>query len=225
MNRLNTIILLLSGLIVSLCHGQNFVFAHGIENTSDQGGRAVATDPLTRAVVVTGYHYGTMDFDPSAGVSTRASAGGADVFIAKYDSAGNLLWATDFGGSLNEYPSDVGLSLYGDIYVCGSFNGTVDFDPGAASVQRTSRGGTDAFLVKFDGNGVFQWVVTFGGASTTNALDGADGLVVGLNEVYLVGSFEGSFIDVNPNGTPYYQHSSGDQNMFLIKYTAYGDHI
>ena len=180
------------------------------------------------SVAVTGFHYGITDFDPSAGVSTRSSAGGADVFIAKYDSAGNFLWATDFGGSSNEYPMDIAIDEFGDIFVCGSFNGTVDFNPGFGSATHTSRGGTDAFLVKFDANGTFQWVITFGGGSSTNALDGADGIVMDPigDYLYLVGSFEGSFIDVNPLGTAVYQHSTGDQNMFLIKYNSNtGQHI
>ena len=213
MNRFITRTFLLFGLIVSLCHGQSFEFAHGIGNTGSDGGRAVATMPHDGSTVVTGYHSGTVDFDPSPSIATRSSNGGTDVFIARYDSAGNLLWVTDFGGNFNDYPVDVAIGSYSSIFVCGSFNGTVDFDPGPNRVRRTSRGGTDAFLVKFNSQGVFQWVITFGGTSTTNALDGADGIAVDpVGDVYLVGSFEGTFININPLGTAYYVSSQGDQN-------------
>jgi len=52
-----------------------------------------------RRVYVTGSFSGTADFAPGQGVYNLASAGGADVFVCKLDSAGNVVWVRDMGGT------------------------------------------------------------------------------------------------------------------------------
>ncbi|MFK7969429.1 MAG: T9SS type A sorting domain-containing protein [Bacteroidia bacterium] len=203
---------------------QSFEFAHGMGNANFDEGRSVAVDSRNGDIVITGFHTGTVDFDPTAGTSNRTSFGGTgDMFVAKYDSDGAIQWATDFNGDQNDFPMDVAVDGSGNIYVAGAFNGTVDFDPGIGTASRTSRGWTDAFLLKLNENGTFQWVVTFGGVNTNNAQDGADAIALdAAGNVYLVGSFEGSFININPLGSVSFQSAINDQNIFLIKYNSNG---
>jgi len=75
---------------------------------------------------------------------TLDHASGQDIFVASFDSDGNLRWARAFGG-LGE---DKGLALVVDneqhlVHVVGHFSGVVDFGGGNTS----SAGGTDAFLL------------------------------------------------------------------------------
>src|SRR4051812_6579458 len=53
-------------------------------------------------VFATGGFYGTVDFDPGPGVFNLTSAGATDIFISKSDSAGNLIWAKQLGGTGND---------------------------------------------------------------------------------------------------------------------------
>src|SRR5205085_2835296 len=88
---------------------------------------AVTTDALGN-LFVTGYFYGTSDFDPGAGVTNLTSAGGEDIFIAKYDASGILLWAKRIGGT----GDDAAYSMVSDgtgVIITGTYTGTVDFDP------------------------------------------------------------------------------------------------
>lgn len=45
----------------------------------------------------------------------------------------------------------------------GAFAGTVDFDQGAGVAQLTSRGGTDAYVARYSGDGLFKTVTQLGG--------------------------------------------------------------
>lgn len=217
-------IAVITSLIFCICllQAQDFHFAYKMGNTGSDLGRDIAVGKFSSDngdYFVTGTHTGTVDFDPSASVQTRTSAGMQDVFIAKYDSAGNLLWVTDFGGSLNDVPNAI-VASSGYVYVTGLFRGTVDFDPGFGSASRTASGDTDIFLVKFHGTtGVFEWVVTMGGSGIGNSEAGI-GLAIHTNAaIYLTGVFEGTNVNFNPNGTPSYLSAIGDMNIFIAKYS------
>lgn len=224
MKTINLLLILFISILYCSLSAQSFEFAHGMGNANFDEGRSVAVDPRNGDIVITGFHTGTVDFDPTAGISTRTSSGGtSDMFVVKYDSDGAIQWATDFSGDQNDFPMDITVDASGNIFVVGAFNGTVDFDPGIGTASRTSRGFTDAFLLKLDENGAYEWVITFGGVNTTNAEDGADGVAVdAAGNVYIVGSFEGSLININPLGALSFQAAVNDQNMYLIKYNTNG---
>lgn len=77
-----------------------------------------------------------------------------------------LQWARSVGSSITDVVSGVDTDSSGNIYVCGGFTGTADFDPGPGVESATSNGAYDTFLLKLDAQGQFVWVRTFG--STTN---------------------------------------------------------
>ena len=75
-------------------------------------------------------------------------AGKEDAFLAKFDSAGKLLWLRQFGTEENERPLGLALGREGQIFVTGFTEGQMD---GAKF-----SGGRDIFLVQFDKDGVKQ---------------------------------------------------------------------
>ena len=81
------------------------------------------------------------------------------LFVAKYDPAGNVLWAKeDAHGSCD--PKGIALDRWGNIYVTGGFFGTVRF--GSEAIGAAKQDG-DMFLVKYDSGGNFLWVRSPGG--------------------------------------------------------------
>src|SRR5207248_3090451 len=76
----------------------DFGFALRLGGAISDMGRAVAADAAGN-VYVTGTFGGTVNFDPGAGTFNLTSAGFDDVFVAKYTSAGALVWAGDIGGA------------------------------------------------------------------------------------------------------------------------------
>lgn len=86
-----------------------------------------------------------------------------DIFVQKYSSVGNLLWMSGIVGTGQEsaYYMDIGPS--GNIYISGSFNETVDFDMGPATLEFTPSHAIDAFLINIKNDGSVGWVQTVGG--------------------------------------------------------------
>src|SRR5689334_1708538 len=75
---------------------QDLVYAKGFSNSTPQGGnaesRAIAVDAAGNKYVL-GRFQNSTDFDPGAGVQDLVSAGGYDIYFAKYDAANNYVWA------------------------------------------------------------------------------------------------------------------------------------
>ncbi len=132
---------------------------------SDRG-NSVAIDSFGD-VYVAGWFKGAVDFDPGAGVETRFSNGDCDAYLAKFDNNGNLLWVDTWGGSNWDYCCAVTVDNMGYVSVAGAFQSKVDFDPGPGSMLINSAGGEDAFASRFDSNGGFMWVNTWGGDSVS----------------------------------------------------------
>lgn len=140
-------------------------------------------------VVITGSFEDTADFDPGPGTANLTSAGGYEAYVVKLDSGGNLVWAKRLGGADADSAAGLVLDSSGNVYLCGYFRGTADFDPGAGTFSLTSAGGQDAFAAKLDATGAFVWAERFGGSG----LDEARGIAQdGSGGVYLTGLFRGA---------------------------------
>jgi hypothetical protein len=112
-------------------------------------GYAIDTDPLGN-VFTTGQFSSTVDFDPGASTQPWTSAGSQDAFVQILHSTGMYKDSYRWGSTA----SDVGYALavpgYNSIYTGGTFDGTVDFDPGAGIANLTSAGSMDVFVSKID---------------------------------------------------------------------------
>src|SRR3954466_12319496 len=72
--------------------------------------------------------------------------------------SGDFGFAVGLGGSGDDIVRSVAADNAGNSYVLGTFNGTVNFNPGGAAVQLTSAGGNaDLFLAKYDASGALTW--------------------------------------------------------------------
>ncbi|WP_084165858.1 Ig-like domain-containing protein [Dyadobacter crusticola] len=153
------------------------------QNCDVQG---VATD-AAKNVYVTGYFQGTADFNPAAATANLTSAGGWDIFIAKYDQFGRYLWAKRIGAAGDDRGHKLVADPAGNVYVTGYFRETVDFDPNAGVSNLVTTGGAgtdqDAFLLKLDTNGNYVWARRMGSAGNDYAwglsFDPTGNLIVG----------------------------------------------
>src|SRR5205814_1083356 len=80
---------------------------------------ATAIDHVNNMVTV-GYFSGSADF----GAGALPSAGGSDIFIAKYTSQNSLLWAKRFGGGGYDNAYSVAVDSQNNIIVAGCFTGS-----------------------------------------------------------------------------------------------------
>jgi hypothetical protein len=109
---------------------------------------------------VTGWFDGTNNF---GGISlTNKSAGGSDIFVAKYNSAGVPQWVQRAGGTSINYGRAVGVDTNGNVYVTGSAYGPGIF----GSINLTGSSGQNFFLAKYNNAGAIQWVKPSSGGSS-----------------------------------------------------------
>jgi hypothetical protein len=171
----------------------------------DQG-NAIAADDAGN-VFVTGYFgKATMgDTGVNFGGGALFSAGAYDVFLVKYSATGQHVWSRRFGGTGTDVGMAVGADSAGNVFVGGTFEGSVDFGGGSL----TSAGLRDIFLVKYSAAGQHLWSKRFGGSGD----DVLNSLAVdGAGDVALSGKFQGS---VSFGGTTL--TSAGGDDAFLAK--------
>lgn len=166
-----------------------------------------------------GHFTGTVDFDPGPGVDTLNAITSSDLYIAKLNTTGDLLWVKQLGVASSDVGIGVATDNSGSVYVCGSFINTVDFDPGPNNYLLNSPGSTNGYLLKLDSNGNFCWAQYYP-ASFSYALDVA---VDPMGNVLLSGHFGGSAdFDRGPGINILDTGSSSNSDAFVLKLDSAG---
>jgi hypothetical protein len=185
-------------------------WARRFGGTANDGGLAVATD-ASGNVLVAGYFSGAI----ALGGSSATSAGGSDVFVAKYTPAGGHLWSKRFGGTDDEIVRGIAIDGNGDVVLTGEFEGNASF--GGATLA--SAGLRDVFLVALRGmDGGHRWSKRLGStgddAGYALAVDAVDAVVV-------TGTYQRT-VDFG-GGAISSTYDAAD--VFVAKYTAAGQHV
>jgi hypothetical protein len=173
-------------------------------------------------VITTGHFEGTIDFDPSPNVDSLACVGGLDVFVAKHDSNGALIWARPIHGRTYEEGMDVAFDSSGNVLITGNFRDTVDFDPGAGVFNMISPSGlSTTFLLKLDSGGNFMWAKAYctGGDSQPYSI-----IVDERENVVLSGKHIGN-VDFDPGPGLALASSNGYGAGHVLKLDASGNYI
>ncbi len=112
----------------------------------------VATDSSNN-IYAFGSFQGTVDFDPEGNHETFTDVGGRDLFLTKV-TGNNIYRRTQIiTGSGIEGAANLSVDLHNHIVMGGAFSGTVDFDPGAGTQNRSAIGTPyDFFILKLNRN-------------------------------------------------------------------------
>ena len=131
---------------------------------------------------VTGYFLNSATFG-----TISLQSPGYNMFIAKFDPSGTVLWAVRAGGGTEG--RGIAVDASGNVLVTGAFRGTVAF----GAVQLVSVGNFDnAFIAKLTATGSFLWAVRAGG----NGENIGNGIAVdATGNSYVCGSYSAA----NPN--------------------------
>lgn len=139
--------------------------------------------------------------------------GTSDIFIAKYDSAGNCLWARSAGSPFTDHGNAVSVDSSGNSYITGFFQGNATFD----SITIFSNGlNKDVFIAKYDDNGNFLWVRK-GGSSAVLGDVGEGIFTTGVGISYVCGHFCDTAIFGMDTVT-----ATGGTDVFIAKYGPNG---
>ena len=143
----------------------------------------------------------------------------------KFSFSQTYQWTKTIGGTHTESPSCMITDVFGNIYLCGSFSHTVDFDPGIGNYSLSSNAYyTSLFIEKFNADGNFLWVKTFD-QSFSNGYMAINGITADtLGNIYFCGYFSGN-IDVDPGlGTTYLSSAIGNASIYMEKLDSNGNY-
>jgi len=133
--------------VLKLNKAGEFQWVSQFGGTGTEQGRALAVDDLGH-VIVAGHFEASCDFDPGPEELNLTSNGERDIFITKLNRAGNLLWASGIGGQQTDLCFGLALNNSNAIHLSGSFQATMDFDPGVGEEIFTAVGGQDLYVLK-----------------------------------------------------------------------------
>jgi hypothetical protein len=129
----------------------NFLWAKQFGNTNDDMAipNTIDTD-ASGNLYITGPFQGVVDFDPGNGVLSLVSAGSNDVYLNKFDSNGNILYAKQFGSTGDDNVNSIILDVSDNIILTGFFYNVVDFNTGVGTFNLTTHNALwpDIFIYK-----------------------------------------------------------------------------
>lgn len=159
--------------------------------------------------------------------STLPNSGGTDAFVIKYNPNGAPQWAARIASTGDDIGYAVASTSSGDIYVTGQGGSAANitaFNADGSSFATTlvNIGGNDAFLIKYDTNGVVQWVTKLASTGTDIGFGVATDAI---GNVIVCGQMGSSlqFIAYNSDGSAFATTMTSSQiDGFIVKYDSSG---
>ncbi|MEQ9318318.1 MAG: hypothetical protein RIF41_04130, partial [Polyangiaceae bacterium] len=140
--------------VVELDNSGGHLWSASFGGSNDDSGEGIAVDGAGN-VVVTGIVRSSVDF----GGGSLPFGGGADVFVASFDTNGTHAWSHAWGDGDTQEGLDVAADAMGNVVLTGRLDGVVDFGGGPRSSPGSA---ANAFLVKLDNSGSHVWSKSFG---------------------------------------------------------------
>ena len=198
----------------------NLVWAKGAGGSGFDFGNSI-TAISDNSTVLTGPFVGTATFGTGEiNETVLTSAGGSDIFIARYNPDGTLLWAKRAGGSNYDYGSGITTLSDNSTVVTGYFQKSAIFGQDEIN-QKTlnSAGDYDIFIAHYNTDGTLAWAKRAGG------VDFDDGIAVTTlsdNSTVVTGHFEVSCTFGSGESNRTVLTSTGDSDIFIAHYNPNG---
>ncbi len=198
--------------IVKYDNNGNVLWAKSVGGISDdEFGYSVSTDRFGNAYL-TGFFKSNTVTIGSTMLTNAGASGTADIFIVKFNSNGNVLWARSYGGINDDIGNGLTIDKNGNIFITGYFVSTsISFGTQTLSGQPNY---FKFFLTKLDTSGTPVWAqgVTGTGASCGNAIS-----IDKSGNIYGTGWFNSS-----PSFGVFTLTSAGSSDLFLVKLDSSG---
>ncbi len=183
-------------------------WARNAAGTNDDAATALGTDAHGNIYVAGNFASSTLLFN----TTTLTNSGGYDLFVAKYNTNGKVLWAKRNGGTAGDYVYSLAVDDSSYVVIAGNF-GSASIGFGATTLTNDSAGTKDLFLAKYDSTGNVLWANTTGGP-TSNANSVA---IYPPGNIYLAGDFSDSTFAFGTNLLTNFTNT-GTTDMFLAKF-------
>lgn len=172
-------------------------------------GYGISTDNLGNVLVTGPFSSSLIAF----GTNSLTNSGTSNIFLVKYDTNGNVLWARSAGGTSFDFSNAARSDMNGNTYIAGFFTSpTAVF----GTYSLTNSATRNSFLAKYDAAGNVVWartsIASFKAVANNCGLDG-------LGNIYVAGYFDGSTVAFGTNTLT----NNGNHNAFITKYDANGN--
>ncbi len=182
--------------------GSDFEMGNGISCDSNGNIYIIGHTLSTSGIVTSGGHQ-------------TVYGGNFDGFIAKFNANGIRQWGTYFGGTSYDIGNSIKSDINGNTFITGETSSN-SFISTSGAHQETNGGGYDAFLAKFNTNGVRQYGTYYGGDST----DSGNGITCDENgNVFIIG-YTKSLNSIVTNGAHQTSFSGTDYEAFIAKFSC-----
>lgn len=192
----------------------HILWAKNTVGTSIEEGRSICTDK-TGNIYVAGIFRGTNIILDST-VLTNVMPGYSDVFLAKYDKNGHLIWAKSFGGEMADEAVCIVTDTAGNVFFSGNTTSITYVIDSLTMTNSNSHG--DIVIAKFDSSGHLQWAKNIGG----NGLVECNKICTDpAGNVFMTGHYN--------NYATYFDSfllgSCGYSDFFIVKYNSNGNAV
>jgi hypothetical protein len=180
------------------------------DQSSSGSGLSVGLDNMGN-LYVTGAFIDTISFGTNTLINKKSDC----VFLTKYDTSGNIIWAKQASTSVSSVSA--GYSVHtdniGNVFVTGEFNNSVIFD----SITLLS-GNSATFLVKYSPSGNLLWTKQGTDIASVSLNSGYSTVTDKANNCYITGFFNGSI-----KFDSYALSSVSGYGVYLTKYDSNGN--
>lgn len=195
---------------------QTWLNVQSTGSNSDDSGNAIYTDSLGNAYVAGNF----ADSIFLGGIKVKATGNSRDIFIAKYNTSMNVVWAKRFGGANNDDVYAIKTDFSGNIYITGSYYNSITFD----SITIPQSTGPSMYIVKLNSTGTALW-------AKTAVATGSDFYPAGLaldagNNIYISGYYAGIADfgnSITLSSIPHPQLLSPSIDIFIAKFNSSGN--
>lgn len=151
------------------------------------------------------------------------NSGAVDAFILKFDNSGNRLWATYYGGNIDDQAFSLAIDSSGNLFICGnSTSANFPVQNSSTFFQGTNAGAGDAFILKFDNFGNRLWATNYGGSAN----DQASSITVdGNGKVFVAGYTYSTNFPLQNAGTFFQSSHNGTVDLFILKFDNSGNRL
>jgi hypothetical protein len=195
--------------------------------SGDENARAITTDKFGNVYIV-------LELDSTSGTCSCSMAtngthqfnyGGGikDALLAKFDSSGNRVWATYYGGNKVDIPLAITADTFSNVYISGITSSTNNIAFNSAYQNfyaSTVTSGSNAFLAKFNFGGNLVWATYYGDTGHTQSR----GVTCDINGYpILVGTTSDPHNIASSNA--FKQNISGPGDCFVAQFDTAGNRV
>lgn len=173
---------------------------------SSQNVAGVGTDDACNIYLAGTFITPTVTFGGITLTNPYAANGSSDIFLVKFDSSGNTLWAKSFGGHHNDFSAGLTVSYNGNVVMPCSYDSSI-------TIGTTTLSDSMNLLAKFDSSGNLVWA-----RNIHHAMKIHDVATDAYETPYITGSFNQTIVAAGDT-----LFDTTTDNFFLAKYDSSGN--